>query len=42
MPLVRFNLVIEVLLISSSEEAKCNTCDKMGFNLVIEVLLISR
>ena len=36
-----FNLVIEVLLVSSSKDDTWLTLNTQGFNLVIEVLLVS-
>ena len=36
-----FNLVIEVLLVSSQVQVLMGTCSSVGFNLVIEVLLVS-
>ena len=41
LPHVSFNLVIEVLLISSPGELEIDAAVRSGFNLVIEVLLIS-
>ena len=39
--LTRFNLVIEMLVISGSRHASSSKSEPLGFNLVIEMLVIS-